>query len=302
MREMAFRDEFESLYFFYGNTPHWQMADFHFHKQYELILFLNDGLSFEIDNSQYEIKRGDLFQINNREYHRANITQGEMYSRYVLMFDPDIPRKFGEVFEYDFLKYYEHRPLNFVHKINLHGSNLEKITHLYEKVGNCMNHKNEPNNKVRLELALLELLITVNEMFDFFHNEKKPDLELTESALDENKRFHFDEVLHRARIDSIKKYIHDNIYEKLDLETIAGEFYISTYYLSHYFKKATGFTVLQYITNQKIIKAKQLLKEGMTVTEVSNCLSYNSDSHFISVFKKSTGITPKRYVKENGAY
>ena len=47
------------------------------------------------------------------------------------------------------------------------------------------------------------------------------------------------------------------------------------------------------MTNQKIIAAKALLKKGTSVTDVALKLSYNSDSHFISVFKKNTGITPK---------
>lgn len=37
---------------------------------------------------------------------------------------------------------------------------------------------------------------------------------------------------------------------------------MNRYYLSHYFKKETGFTVLQYVTNQKIIAAKALLKRA----------------------------------------
>ena len=55
--------------------------------------------------------------------------------------------------------------------------------------------------------------------------------------------------------------------------------------------------MLQYVTNQKIVAAKGLLKEGHPVTEVAARLAYNSDSHFIAVFKKGTGITPKKYAQ-----
>ena len=98
-------------------------------------------------------------------------------------------------------------------------------------------------------------------------------------------------------MEQIKKYIATHVEEKLDLDEIAGKFYMNRYYLSHYFKKETGFTVLQYVTNQKIIAAKALLKKGTSVTDVALKLSYNSDSHFISVFKKNTGITPKKYAQ-----
>lgn len=89
-----------------------------------------------------------------------------------------------------------------------------------------------------------------------------------------------------------------HIDEKLELDDLAETFYVNRYYLSHYFKKETGFTLNQYITNQKIIAAKKMLSSGLSVTEVAMGLSYNSDSHFISTFKKNTGITPGKYAKE----
>jgi AraC-like DNA-binding protein len=47
-----------------------------------------------------------------------------------------------------------------------------------------------------------------------------------------------------------------------------------------------------------VIEAKSKLKDGYSVTEIAADLSYNSDSHFIAVFKKSTGTTPKKYAQE----
>ncbi|MCI2036114.1 MAG: AraC family transcriptional regulator [Oscillospiraceae bacterium] len=41
-----------------------------------------------------------------------------------------------------------------------------------------------------------------------------------------------------------------------------------------------------------------MLKDGFSVTDVAGRLSYNSDSHFISAFKKMTGITPKKFAEE----
>jgi AraC-like DNA-binding protein len=47
--------------------------------------------------------------------------------------------------------------------------------------------------------------------------------------------------------------------------------------------------------------AKKMLRSGMSVTEAALRLSYNSDSHFISTFKKMTGITPGKFAKgKNG--
>ena len=69
MKERVFFEEFESLYYFHGSTQNWAMQGFHFHNQYEIILFLNDGALLEIGDRVYHVMKGDLFFINNREYH-----------------------------------------------------------------------------------------------------------------------------------------------------------------------------------------------------------------------------------------
>lgn len=150
---------------------------------------------------------------------------------------------------------------------------------------------------MKIRLSILELITVVNEMYRFFMEVQHETGDQKESELkDEDEKFG-DPILYRERVEQIKKYIAAHVEEKLDLDEIAGKFYMNRYYLSHYFKKETGFTVLQYVTNQKIIAAKALLKKGTSVTDVALKLSYNSDSHFISVFKKNTGITPKKYAQ-----
>ena len=90
MKERVFFEEFESLYYFHGSTQNWSMQGFHFHNQYEIILFLSDGALLEIGDRVYRVMKGDLFFINNREYHRTSGAEGQEYNRYVLMFEPEL--------------------------------------------------------------------------------------------------------------------------------------------------------------------------------------------------------------------
>lgn len=297
MRERVFFEEFESLYFFHGTTPNWTMQGFHFHNQYEIILFLGESATLEVGNRIYSAECGDLFLLNNKEYHRTNGVSGKEYNRYVLMFEPEVLNEMLGPFGYDFAMYFENRPSNFIHKLHLSGTNLEKIEQQLHKIELNIN---SASSKVLLKLAILELVANVNEMYEFFMRQNEAVQGIGEPGVREiGKQVDFkDPVMYRERIEQIKKFISDHVEVKLELDDIAREFYISRYYLSHYFKKETGFTVVQYITNKKILAAKELLKKGYTVTEVATRLSYNSDSHFISVFKKSSGITPKQYAKE----
>ena len=69
-------EEFESLYYFHGSTELGD-AGLSFRNQYEIILFLNDGALLEIGDRVHHVMKGDLFFINNREYHRTSGAEGK---------------------------------------------------------------------------------------------------------------------------------------------------------------------------------------------------------------------------------
>ncbi len=292
MKERVFFEEFDSIYYYHGSTQNWSMKGFHFHKQYEIILFLNDGATLEVENCVYPVQKGDLFLINNKEYHRTCGVEGKDYARYVLMFDPEMLSSMKDAFQYDFKEFFEQRRENFMHKLSLEGENLAKIERLFLEVEQYTGEKNDPVAKVNLKLTILRLLISVNEMYHFLVYDGNENVLLEQESVDFESP-----VLYRERIEQIKKYICIHAEDKLDLDHIAQKFYMNRYYLSHYFKKETGFTILQYITNQKMMLAKTLLRDGVSITEAAIRLSYSSDSHFISVFKKNVGITPKKYAQ-----
>lgn len=296
MKERVFFEEFDSLYYFHGASQNWAMQGFHFHKQYEILLFLSDGALLEIGNRSYHVNTGDVFLLNNKEYHRTRGAVGKEHKRYVLMFEPELLDGCAEAFDYEFYKFFEHRPDNFVHKLHLTEDNLKKIEKIFLNIENTISMGEEKAGRIKLKLSILSLIVELNEMYRFFLREQK-EADKTGETQDKDLAFK-NPILNRDRIEQIKKYITSHVNERLELDDIAKEFHMSRYYLSHYFKKETGFTLQQYIMNQKIMEAKIRLKSGYSVTEIAADLAYNSDSHFIAVFKKDTGITPKKYAQE----
>lgn len=78
------------------------------------------------------------------------------------------------------------------------------------------------------------------------------------------------------------------------VKDLADNYNMSHANFTNQFKKITGLTPLDYITNQKMQLAKQWLQHR-NVTEVAFDLNYESVSYFIGLFKKKYGITPKQY-------
>ena len=100
------------------------------------------------------------------------------------------------------------------------------------------------------------------------------------------------------RIDLVLAYLQEHMAEKLTLDQVAAEFYISKYYLSHCFKAATGFSVGQYLINTRILEARRMLQDGGRVAQVGEAVGFHSNEHFIRTFTKLTGISPKQYARQ----
>ena len=95
----------------------------------------------------------------------------------------------------------------------------------------------------------------------------------------------------------IIKYMETNYSDNgMSVKKIAEFAHFSHFYLCSYFKINTGKTINGYITDLRIEKAKELLKDNrLKIYEVSSRIGYNNTNYFIRIFKKYVGLTPAEY-------
>ncbi|MDO4965879.1 MAG: AraC family transcriptional regulator [Lachnospiraceae bacterium] len=92
------------------------------------------------------------------------------------------------------------------------------------------------------------------------------------------------------------EYISANIYRPILLSDLAEHVNLSESYLSKLFAKEMGVSIREYINLTKIEKARNLLcYSEYSFIDIANYLAFSSQSHFISIFKKYEGMTPKKY-------
>lgn len=97
-------------------------------------------------------------------------------------------------------------------------------------------------------------------------------------------------------------YIMLHLNYPLTLEQLAGVVGLSTGYLSHIFRKETGKSILQYITETRCQKAAELLyTTDMPVQDVGMYVGYPDNNYFVKVFKKCYQTTPSEYKKKKHA-
>ncbi|MGC6587843.1 response regulator [Paenibacillus sp. Dod16] len=90
-------------------------------------------------------------------------------------------------------------------------------------------------------------------------------------------------------------YIKGRLSEDITVGECAAYVHLSASYFSSLFKQVTGMTVTQFITSERIQKARLLLVEGAQVQEVAAAVGYEERRYFSEMFKKITGQTPSDF-------
>lgn len=100
------------------------------------------------------------------------------------------------------------------------------------------------------------------------------------------------------RIVLAKLFIDEHFAEDIDLDAIAGEAAFSKFHFIRLFKMAYGKTPHQYLTLVRIEKAKLLLQEENSVTDVCFSVGFDGISSFTHLFKRFTKLTPSAYQQQ----
>lgn len=101
-----------------------------------------------------------------------------------------------------------------------------------------------------------------------------------------------------GKMQAVKEYIDGHFAERLSLDALSEQFFLSKFHLAREFKRIYGTTVGSYILSQRITYAKELLRfSDKSIEAVAAACGVTDTSYFNKVFKKSEGISPSQYRK-----
>ena len=182
-----------------------------------------------------------------------------------------------------------------IEELNKESLPFNIIRNIYFEIVIVINSILEKNkhliNYTNIELASLFEIETKETFNEILLEPINEILEIIEN-IDENS-------VPRLSVNEIKLCIDTNYTDySFSLQLVADKFGVSLSYLSQFFKEKTGSTVLEYITNLKMNRAKELLlSTSLPLKDVAEQIGYVNVSSFIRRFKQVTGMTPGEYKK-----
>jgi AraC-type DNA-binding domain-containing proteins len=269
----------QNLLIKYNADENWKMDKYDCHDMFEINYCLSDNIEFFVNDIIYPVTKGTVFVFNNSDIHRSISLDKSPYKRYVLHFNPEYIKDLC-THDTNLLDCFINRKPQFNHSIHLTGEQINRFIALINKA-QFYNVNKVYGQEIYEKIILSEILLFINPLYS-------NNIQCCSSK--SNKEF--------EKIQPVLQHIQFNIDSDLSLDSLSKDFYINKYYLLSLFKKATGFTITEYIIKRRIIKACELLKKGLPVQQVGEMAGFNNNSHFIRTFKKVVGKSPKQYAKQ----
>ena len=262
---------------------------FHMHNQLEVIFSLCDNLQCRFEDRQIDIPKFGFVVLDTHILHHiiAKDDNGPL-DRYVLYFDPDYISSFSSGAN-NLLRCFLKSSIDHNSIFQIEERYIETVLAQLEKIERCKMRvcafeANDDYCLMHEKFLLCEFLLMLNRLYDFAYGANHSEL--------------FD--VHSSMVYQICDYVKSHISEDLSLDQISSEFGISKTQIYNIFKRITGKTLSDYISDYRITAAKDyIVNSDKTIDQISYLLGYASVSAFSRRFKASTLLSPLQYRKQN---
>ena len=259
------------------------MAARHMHSEYEIYYLAEGEIQYFLEGESIHLRPGTLLFIDREKIHKTSSVAGKPYSNRILIeVNPewlsDFFKGMKDVTPESFFSRYR--------VLRLDEDERRQMEDILFAIAAEARHR-----KVGCELMVKSKLSELM-LYAVRSNQVKPDIYVVQPPENAVLGYPYNKV------NEVAEYIQKNCHEKISLQSLSEHFFMSKCYMSRKFKEATNFTINEYLTVQRLKKARRLLETtSYNMTQVSEESGFESVSYFEKVFKKHMGLTPLKYRK-----
>jgi xylan 1,4-beta-xylosidase len=244
----------------------------HAHRDIELIYVIKGQLQVKISGTAYNLTTSDLVLINSNEFHSFQSNQDNLFV--IIHFNYD-----------ELTTLLSQRNLTFSRDCSIQNSTKSEFKDALEELLTVYMKQNNGT-----EIEFLEKAYKVSSL-------------LTSKLLKKNDNNNLEKNIslkgQDERLADILDYIQSNFREPLSLDEVAGLYFLSSPYLSKFFKKQTGKTFSQYLNEVRLAHSvNELLNTDKPITRVALDNGFPNLTAFNRVFNEQYQMKPVEYRKQ----
>lgn len=262
----------EPFKIFHLKDEHKLDIDFHYHDFHKILIHLRGDVSYCIEGRSYDLAPNDIVIVNAGEVHKPILNDDCIYERIIIY----VSQQFLDDYVSegtDLACCFKQAYANQSHVLRLAAS---KGSRLAEIVGNLDASLNDHEyaNELYRKLLFLEFMIQLNRI-------------TLQGGIEYINTFSSNE-----KIIEIIDFLNKNLTKQISIDDLSEKFFLSRYYLMHTFKEETGYTIGSYITNKRLMLARDMIRDGSSITEACYACGFGSYSSFVRSYKKVFHHTP----------
>lgn len=243
----------------------------HFHDSYTII-FLDLGVGdYSYSNNDQIIEAGGMLVLNPFDVHTGRSVEG-------------YPWHFSSMYISQKIMQRAMSSMGISHRLPIFKNNIISDNKIFRKGHTAYPDLIYGKNTLASEKSLMAFLRTLIEKYGSMDSSRQPA----------------NGDLGSAPVEIVKNYIHDHYLTDVSIQQLAQQVKMTEYNLVRKFKKAYHLPPRQYLLNLRIEKAKKLLAQRYSSTQVAYQTGFYDQSHFIRHFKRFIGVTPKQFAGKVG--
>lgn len=251
--------------------------EYHYHDFCKIVLLVSGQGEYTVEDRHYSLRAGDILLIGSGQIHRPEFAAGVEYERIIFYISPEfLSKQSTEECRLETLF-----DGTFGHVLRLEERRYQKVFSLAEMLEEELK-KDSFGKSVLGNSLLLQLLVRVGRYRNkgLLHGAERQEVS--------------DERIRRMLV-----FMENHLSEDLSVEVLAERFFISRYHLMRLFKKETGQSLYDYLTERRLFFARELIRQGVPATETCFRAGFGSYSSFTRAYGKRFGTTP---TGRNGKY
>ncbi len=247
--------------------------EFHYHDFNKILILLKGNINYTIEGKTYSLKPYDIVLVNEGEIHKAAFLNDCEYERIIIYVLPQFINTYRDN-NYNLSSCFERAKKEHSNVLRIPSMEKSKLYQVCLELVHSLND-NDFARELYQKILFLEFMIQLNR-----------------TALSNHVNF-MDSENSNAKLVEILEFINAHLTEDITIDSLAQNFYLNRFYLMHFFKAETGYTIGNYITEKRLMLAKNLVAAGNSITDACYNSGFKNYSTFSRAFKKAYHTVPK---------